>query len=128
MSLSSQAAAATLSQSSASLTTLITTLQNLVTSLNNATATYLNVNGSVNSGSIIATTVVKPSAGRVVTMSILVAGTSVGVIYDSVTIGQTTKPLTLIPNQIGIITVNMPASFGITVNPGAGQQVVINYS
>ena len=126
MSVPSQTVAANLS--SASLTTLITTLQNLVTSLNNATATYLNVNGSVNSGSIIATTVVKQSAGRVITMSILVAGTSVGVIYDSVTIGQTTKPLALIPNETGIITVNMPASFGITVNPGSGQQVVINYS
>lgn len=113
---------------SASPSDILTTLKNVVTALNNATQTYLNVNGSVNSANITTPTVVKPAAGRVATVSVNVAGSATGMIYDSATLADTSKPLAVIPNSIGIVSVNLPTSFGLLVVPGAGQVLTVGYS
>jgi len=112
----------------ASLSDILTTAKNLVIAINGLNQTYLNVNGSVNSGLITSSTVIKASSGRLVNVSVISAGTSVGVIYDSTTTTGTTKPIFVIPNTVGVYAANIPTSFGIYVNPGSTQQVTVSYS
>lgn len=113
---------------SASLSDLLTATKNLVIAVNNLTQTYLNVQGASNSGPISTPTVVKKTGGRVARVSVITAGTSVGMIYDAATLGATTKPLAPIPNTVGVYEINFATSFGIYVNPGLQQQVNVGYS
>lgn len=117
------------SQSSgASLSDLLTAAKNLVTAVNALAQNYLNVQGILNAPGLTTSTVVKPTAGRLATVSVIVAGSATGTIYDSATTSVTTKPLYVIPMTVGVVVVNLPASFGIFVAPGTGQTVTVSYS
>jgi hypothetical protein len=126
--MSASASAVTAATGSASLTDILTAIKNLVLAVNTASTAYLNVNGQRNAAGLTANTVISTQAGRVATVSVLVAGTSVGVLFDGTTLTATTKPLGVIPNTVGVFSVNMPFSFGLVYVAGAGQQVTIGYS
>jgi hypothetical protein len=112
----------------ASTSDLLTALKNVVTALNNATQTYLNVNGATNLAGIGAPTVVKNGAGRLVLISVTVAGSTQGAAYDGATLTATGNPLCLIPEAVGIYEVDLPARFGIVIYPGTGQALTVSYS
>lgn len=112
----------------ASLSDLLTAAKNLVQAVNALTQDYMNVQGVANVTNITAPTVVKYSSGRIVNVSVLVAGDSAGTVYDSATINSTINPLFAIPNMLGVFNANMPAAFGILVVPGTGQTVSVSYS
>jgi hypothetical protein len=112
----------------ASLSDLLTTLKNTVTAVSSLAQTYLNVQGAQNFAGLTAATVVKPSAGRIANISVIVAGSATGAVYDSAATGNTTKPLYVIPTTVGVYVVNLPASFGITIAPGTGQTVSGSFS
>jgi hypothetical protein len=120
--------AGTTTPSGASISDVLTAIQNIVKALNNATQTYLSVNGTLNAANIAGTTLVKSTAGRIATVSVLTAGTTVGLVYDSATLTGLTKPLGVIPNTVGTFALNLPISFGLLVVPGAGQVVTVGYS
>lgn len=107
---------------------IFTTLKNAVTALNGVAQTLAAINGITNAAGIAATTVVKPSNGRVATVSITTAGSAPGVIYDASNASDTTRPLYAIPNTIGVVHLNMPAQYGIVVAPGTGQVICVAYS
>jgi hypothetical protein len=113
---------------SASTADVLTAIKNIVTALSTETSNFLNVNGQLNAAGLTAATVVKPVAGRVASVSVIVAGSVIGHIYDGVTVSATTKPLYVIPMTVGVFVVNLPASFGIVVAPGTGQTVTVSYS
>ena len=115
---------------SASTTDILTAIKNIVTALNAESQAYLNVQGQANSSAITTATVVKSSAGRICSVSVITAGSATGMVYDSAVAGVTTKPLYVIPNAVALApyVVNLPASFGITVVPGASQKVTVSYS
>lgn len=113
---------------SASTSDVLTAIKNIVTALATENANFLNVNGQLNAAGLTATTQVKATAGRVASVSVIVAGSAAGHIYDGAIVAATTKPLYVIPNTVGIFVVNMPASFGIVVVPGTGQTVTVSYS
>jgi hypothetical protein len=124
-----QPAAAAQSQTGGgSISDVLTTLKNLVTGLANLTQQYLNVEGVLNFAGLTAPTVVKATSGRIARVSVIVAGSAPGVIYDGATLTATTKPLNVIPNAVGIYVVNLPTSFGLLVVPGSGQTVSGSYS
>jgi hypothetical protein len=108
---------------------LLTALKNAVTAINNATQTCLEVNGTENFCNISgAATLVSNAAGRLATVSIIIAGSTVGYIYDS---SQTTiliNPLIPLPNTVGCFLVRAPVAYGIVVVPGTDQVVSVNYS
>jgi hypothetical protein len=114
---------------SASLSDILTATKNIVTALATAAQNYLNVQGLINASAITAPTIVKASAGRVCSVSIIVGGAT-GTIYDSSTLTDTTKPVYIIPDTVGTepYVVNMPVSFGILVVPGSGQTLTISFS
>ena len=113
---------------SASTSDVLSAIKNIVTALAQATQTYLNVNGTLNAPNISAPTVVKNAPGRIANVSVIAPGTMPGTIYDGATLKSTSKPLGVIPNTVGIFTVNLPTSFGLLVVPGTGQIVTVGYS
>ena len=112
----------------ASLTDILTVAKSLAIAINSLAQTYLNVQGAQNFAGITAATVIKPSSGRVAVISVTVAGSAPGMVYDAAATGVTTKPLCVIPNTVGPFLVNMPTSFGLLVVPGTGQTVSGSFS
>src|ERR1700743_807974 len=117
-----------LPQSGASLSDILTAIKNLVLAISTLTQDYMSVQGLVNAPNITVPTVVKNTAGRIATVSVLPAGTTTGAIYDSPSSSASTKILGIIPMTVGVFVVNLPASFGIFVAPGAGQAGAVSYS
>ncbi len=112
----------------AALSDILTSAQNIVTAINQAAQTYINVNGAQNYPNISTATVVSPTAGRLVQLSITTKGSAVGTIYDTASASSTANPIFTIPNTLGIIRVNLPVSNGIVVAPGTSQVVTVSFS
>lgn len=112
----------------ASLSDILTVAKNLAIAVNSLAQTYLNVQGAQNFAGLTAATVVKTTAGRIANISVIVAGSATGMVYDSAATGTTTKPLFVIPMTVGVYVVNLPASFGVTIVPGTGQTVSGSFS
>jgi hypothetical protein len=112
----------------ASLSDVLTVAKNIVQAISALAQGYLNVQGAQNFAGLAAATVVKSSAGRIANISVIVAGSATGAVYDSAATGNTAKPLFIIPMTVGVTVVNLPASFGITIVPGTGQTVSGSFS
>ena len=113
---------------SASISDLLTAAKNIVTAINQAAQSYVNVAGANNSPAITAATLVKTGSGRVVQVSVLVAGSATGSVYDASVSSATTGKLYVIPQTVGVVSVNIPVQYGIVVAPGSGQTITISYS
>jgi hypothetical protein len=115
---------------SASPSDILSAIKNIVTALNAQTQATLNINGQTNLTNITTATVLKASAGRVCSVSVITAGSTTGAIYDSAVLGQTTKPLYIVPSGIANTPyiVNLPVNFGILVVPGTGQKLAVSFS
>jgi hypothetical protein len=111
-----------------SLSDILTTAKNIVTAVNGAAQNYLNVQGAQSLAGITSATVVKASSGRVAVVSVVVAGSAAGAIYDANFASATTNKLWTIPTTIGLTTINLPTNYGIVVAPGTGQTIAISYS
>lgn len=108
---------------------LQTAIQNLVQGVSAWTQTQLNINGVANSTNLTAATLVKSGAGRVCSVSVIVAGSTTGAIYDaSSTANTNSAQLYTIPTTVGTVVVNMPVALGIVVVPGTGQTIAVSYS
>lgn len=112
----------------ASLSDILTVAKSLATAVNGLIQTYLNVQGAQNFAGLTAATVVKSSPGRIAEISVIVAGSAAGAVYDSTSTSDTTKPLYVIPMTVGVFVVNLPASFGVAIAPGTGQTVSGSFS
>ena len=120
----------------ASLDDILTATKNAVTAINNGAQTLLSINGLKTQANITTTTVLKTSAGRVATVSIVVGGTGSplggggtnGTICDSNSTTSLTNVIFTIPNTPGVVFLNMPTSNGIVVAPGPGQTVAVSFS
>jgi hypothetical protein len=79
---------------------------------------------------ITANTVVKATAGFVVTVVVLDEGSANGGLFDAATVGAAAaaNEIFAIPQVAGTYVINFPASNGIVVKPGAGQTIAISYS
>lgn len=112
----------------ASLSDILTTAKNLVTSVNQLGRTYLSINGTTRSATLTTTTLVNRGQGRLASISVVVAGSSACVVYDSNAAASLTSSLAAVTNAIGVTVVNMPYNNGLVVVPGTGMTVVISYS
>lgn len=112
----------------ASLSDLLTAAKNVVTAINQLGQTYLQVQGLRVYSNITSPTVIQSGQGRVVRVSVIVAGSADGSIYDANSSAATTDKLVTIEKIVGIYEVNMPVNNGIVVHPGTGQTVSISYS
>ena len=113
----------------ASLSDILTTAKNLVTSVNQLGRTYLSINGTTRSATLTTTTLVSKGQGRLASISVVVAGSTACVVYDSNAAASPTSPLASVTsNAIGVAVINMPYNNGLVVVPGTGMTVVISYS
>lgn len=112
----------------ASLSDILTTAKNLVTSVNQLGQTYLKINGVARSATLTTTTLVTSGQGRLASISVVVAGSSACVVYDSSRAASLTSSLAAVTNAIGVTVINMPYSNGLVVVPGTGMTVVVSYS
>ena len=79
---------------------------------------------------ITAATVVKAAPGRLVRVSVIVAGSATGTVNDVATTGGvgTANQVGTIPTALGTTIFDWPCATGITVVPGTGQTVAVSYT
>ena len=81
---------------------------------------------------ITAATLVKASAGRLATISVLVVGTTVGSANDSATVAGAApaNQIAVIPEAVTTspLVMNFPCKNGIVVTPGTGQTLAVSFS
>ena len=109
-------------------TVILNTLQSIVTAINGQTQTNTNLAGSSNFFNITTTTLIKSGQGRIVRISVIVAGSAVGHVYDTTSTTDTSRPLYVIPMTVGVVLVDIPIGYGIVIAPGSGQTVSGSYS
>ena len=114
----------------ASLDDILTTQKNGVVGINNVADVWLTLNGKQISSEIIEKTAVKTSGGNVAKVSVITVGSGTGTIYNANSTGTaiTGTRIYIIPNAVGLYTVNLPSNTGIVVEPSAGMIVSISYS
>jgi hypothetical protein len=114
----------------ATLDDILTASKNIVVALNSAAQTNLAIQGNKSAVSLTGNTAVSTGSGRLVNVIVLVAGSAPGNIYDaaSITLAGTANKIYVIPNTVGVYTVNVPILNGIIVEPGSGQTVTVTYS
>lgn len=113
----------------AGLNDILTALQNGVQAVNAYTNSLNFHAGQSMSAEIAAATVVKGSSGWCANISVVVAGSAVGYVYDSNTTASISgKRIFTIPMTVGTYTINLPTNNGIVVVPGSGQTVSLGYS
>lgn len=78
---------------------------------------------------ITATTLVKAKAGRIAKVSVIVAGSGAGSVYDAATLGAAgvSNEIAVIPATAGVYDIDFPVSNGIVLSPGTGQTLAISY-
>ena len=112
----------------AGLSDILTAAKNVVTAINGVAQSYLDVQGIRTAQTLTAATLVSTMGGRVASVSITVAGSGTGAIYDCNFLASPTRQIFTIPNTVGIVVVNLPVTYGIVVVPGTGQTVSVSYS
>lgn len=85
--------------------------------------------GSSSALNLTAATLVKAGAGRLIRISVTVAGTAAGSANDAATTAgaAATNQLASIPNAVGVIYLDFPVTNGIVVTPGTGQSLSVSY-
>ena len=111
-----------------SISDVLSVMRNIVTAINDAASIYLAVNGAQNSSGISATTLVSQKTGRLCQLSVSVAGSALGTIYDSNNINSLVNPICVIPTAVGVYEINIPVGIGIVVVPGTGQTLTVTWS
>jgi len=115
----------------ASLDDILTTQKNGVIAINEYTSALAKFAGTNNSKEIAAATTyqVKIGKGWLANISVIVAGTTTGTVYDS----SNTNSLTglriyIIPNTVGITQIQVPFADGLVVTTGTGQVASVTYT
>jgi len=77
-----------------------------------------------------ASVTIKASAGKVGTVTVLVAGSAPGAIHDCAATGDAAagNKIAGIPNTLGVYPINWPCATGITYIVGTGQTVAVSYT
>lgn len=114
----------------ASIDDIATIQKNGVIAVNTFNQTILRIFGTNTSGSVSVDTLVLTGAGRLVNMSVTVAGTTMGSIHNTASIAGATSvnKLAAIPNTVGVTPLNLLFTNGLVITVGAGQELNVTYS
>jgi len=108
---------------------ILAAVQNIVTAINTQNQTNINLAGSQDFFNITSATLIKSGQGRIVRISVVVAGSAVGTVYDSAIVTDITRPIYKITfAATGIQIVDLPVQYGILVVPGTGQTLAGSFS
>ena len=92
--------------------------------------TIAGISGTSSKFNITVATVVKAGPGRIIRVSVLVAGSGTGTVNDCLTTGAaaTANEIAVIPETVGPLLLEWPCFTGIVVVPGTGQTLAVSYS
>ena len=108
---------------------ILTAIKNIVTALNTSVQTSINLAGAQDFFNITTPTMIKSSAGRIVNITLVVAGSADGSIYDAMSVTDTTKKIYPIVHTGAVTQIaNQPFQYGLLVVPGTGQTLAGSYS
>lgn len=87
------------------------------------------IGGRTTKLNITAATVVKVGTGRLATVTVTTAGSTVGTANDTTTTGAAAVAnlVAAIPNTVGVYTLNFPVLNGIVIVPGTSQVISVAY-
>ena len=111
-----------------SLSDILTAAKNIAVALNTSAQIYLKVQGAKRSTTLTATTLVATGQGRLASVSVIVAGSSEAMIYDSSLTTTLNNALAVVDSALGVSVINMPYNSGLVVVPGTGMTLVVSYS
>ena len=111
---------------------LVTVQKNGVIGINNIAQTLAYINGKITSTTVSSTTLIVTGAGRIVSYSITVKGSTAGTIYNATDILVTPATgalvVTTAAQEVGVYPVGLHFSNGLVVMPGTGQSINVTYS
>lgn len=114
----------------ATLDDILTTQKNGVIGLNNLNQTYAYLGGKLTSSTATSQVVAVTGSGRLVSISVIVAGTTNGTVNNAqtTTLAAASNALVAIPNTIGVYQCGCAFTNGLVITPGTGQSVNVTYS
>lgn len=114
----------------ASLDDIATIQKNGVIAVNTLNQTLQRIYGSNTSATASADTLVLTGPGRLINVSVTVAGTTSGAIHNSNTVAgaSATNMLAAIDNTVGIFPMNLLFTSGLVIVVGTGQELNVTYS
>lgn len=110
--------------------TISTDLTSLATNIATLASTSAYLAGKSTSSTVTSSTLVVAGAGRLVGVSIIVAGTASGLIHNAATAGAAaaSNALVVTPVTIGFYQVGQRFTNGLVIVPGTGQSINVTYS
>jgi hypothetical protein len=81
----------------------------------------ITASGSKSALELTTLTTLKTSGGRVMAVSVIVAGSAVGTVYDG------TKIVAVIPQEVGVYMIDFPCFTNIRVLPPTGATISVSY-
>jgi len=114
----------------ASLDDLLTAQKNGVVAINALNQTYLRSQGVSTSQTVSANTTITTIKGYLVNVSVVVAGSSEGQIYNATsnTTAIASNLLATVPNTTGVYSLGLAFNSGIYIVPGTGQSLNVTYT
>lgn len=114
----------------ASLDDIATIQKNGVIAVNTLNQTLQRIYGSNTSATASANTLVFTGPGRLINVSVTVAGTTTGAIYNSNTVAgvSAANKLATIGNTVGVFPMNLIFTNGLVIIVGTGQELNVTYS
>jgi len=113
----------------ASLDDILTTQKNGVQAINAYVSLLSNHDGSYSTKEISASKVIKSSGGWLSTVSVIVAGSTQGYLYDTNSTSATSgNRIYAVPNTLGIYQIQIPFATGLVFVPGTGSIISVGYS
>lgn len=114
----------------ASLDDIATIQKNGVIAVNTLNQTLQRIYGSNTSTTVSANTLVLTGPGRLINVSVTVAGSTNGAIHNAVNTSaiSTTNKLATIGNTIGVFPMNLLFTNGLVIVVGTGQELNVTYS
>lgn len=104
--------------------------KNSVTAVNGVATTIQQISGKQSALEIAASTLLKSGSGWAARVSIIVAGSAAGALYDSATVAGAVNGvrLALVQNTAGFQDIKMPFQNGLVFIPGTGMTATVSYS
>jgi len=114
----------------ATLDDVVTVQKNGVIGLNNLSSTVAYVAGEQTSATVTGSTLIVAGAGRLVSVSVVVAGSASGLVYNAATtaLAAASNALVATPTTLGVYQVGQHFTNGLVVSPGTGQSINVTYS
>ena len=113
---------------------ILTSQKNHVVATNSLNQTWINYlraeHGDKTSVCVTSPTMIAIGPGRLVSISVVVAGTDGGFVYNESS-AETPDPsgrIAMIPKEAGVYPANFVFTDGLLVAPGAGQAVTVSYT